>query len=418
MHPSTPTGDYSFAWRKKEPLTADGKRVMSKDYFKYLLKSDHKLYYTTESLNEVLYLHFKGFTKIENLDLFPNLRCVYLENNGFSEIEGLESSTQMRSLYLHENLIKSISGLDALEELVVLNLSDNCIEKIEGLDQNKKLETLLLKRNRIGQNGPSDYEYLRTLQSVSVLDLSNNKVDHENPEEFIKILEDMKVLAVLYLSGNPIIKKIANYRKTLVSRLPGLRFLDDRPVFPDERRYAEAFARGGLEAEREERAKVKAEEEQKQRDQHLAFEEFMRRAREEREEKERLAALERRQNGDDQSQSSREASVDPNALDTYYTSSKDDSSAQKEEESSSLNHSQSVDRQSKSSRSNNQPEETSERSKSRSSSASGDRNELSSQEIDKDSTPADQDDDKVPDLEQPPEETTKLDFAAYMSELD
>ena len=67
----------------------------------------------------------------------------------------------------------------------------------------------------------------------------------------------MPKLAVLYLQGNPVTKKIKNYRKTLIARIPTLKYLDDRPVFDEDRRYAEAFAVGGLEEERKEREKFK-----------------------------------------------------------------------------------------------------------------------------------------------------------------
>ena len=43
----------------------------------------------------------------------------------------------------------------------------------------------------------------------------------------------------------------------MIHRLPELRFLDDRPVFEDDRRKAVAFANGGLDAEREEMRKIK-----------------------------------------------------------------------------------------------------------------------------------------------------------------
>jgi Leucine-rich repeat (LRR) protein len=120
-------------------------------------------------------------------------------------IDGLDHCQQLRSLYLHENLIRKMSGLDKLHELVSLNLSDNSITKIEGLDGNQKLETLLLKRNQIGRDGPSDYEYISKLANVTVLDLSYNKIDHDDVEVFLDLLASTPKLAVLYLNGNPIV---------------------------------------------------------------------------------------------------------------------------------------------------------------------------------------------------------------------
>lgn len=48
-------------------------------------------------------------------------------------------------------------------------------------------------------------------------------------------------LRCLYLKGNPVVSAIPQYRRTLVAALPGLTYLDDRPVFPIERRCAEAW---------------------------------------------------------------------------------------------------------------------------------------------------------------------------------
>ena len=57
----------------------------------------------------------------------------------------------------------------------------------------------------------------------------------------------MPNLAVVYLQNNRFNKKIAHYRKTLISKMTNLKYIDDKPVFDDERRYAEAWAKGGLE---------------------------------------------------------------------------------------------------------------------------------------------------------------------------
>ena len=58
-----------------------------------------------------------------------------------------------------------------------LNLCDNFIERVEGLSGCKKLGTLQLKNNRIGAGGVDDVIRLLECPSISVLDLSNNRIE-------------------------------------------------------------------------------------------------------------------------------------------------------------------------------------------------------------------------------------------------
>jgi len=163
-----------------------------------------------------------------------------------------------------------MEGFDAHTNLYNLNLVDNMIETIEGLSKCTKLNTLQLKRNRIGEKkGLEDLTGLLECPSIAVLDISDNKIEDENilPE----ILEKMPNLSVLYCQGNGFCRKIPNYRKVIIAKLPGLNYLDDRPVFPEDRRFAEAFYKGGLDAEREERKKFKEEEAEKHLKNHNAF---------------------------------------------------------------------------------------------------------------------------------------------------
>jgi dynein assembly factor 1 len=127
-----------------------------------------------------------------------------------------------------------------MTNLRALNLTDNLIQKIEGLECLHSLETLQLKRNRIGKFGGLD-DALGLLQcpSLTVVDLSDNFIEDEAvlDELWVK----MPKIAVIYFQNNGAIKKIKNYRKTLISRIPTLKYLDDRPVFDEDRVAAEAF---------------------------------------------------------------------------------------------------------------------------------------------------------------------------------
>ena len=250
-------------------IEEEDQQMMSRKYLDKILCSDFKQYYRTHELNEILYLHYKSFKKIQNLDTFVNLKVLYLEGNAISKIEGLDKLVNLTSLYLHENCIEKIEGLDNLCHLANLNISDNLIKKIENLKGLTNLSNLLLKRNRIGIKGIEDLKGLLELgKEIAVIDLSDNLI--EDPKIVDEILTKFVDLRVIYLKGNDVVRKIPNYRKTLISKIDTLKYIDDKPIFEDEKRFAMAFARGGYEEEKKERAKYREEirlkEEQRIRD--------------------------------------------------------------------------------------------------------------------------------------------------------
>lgn len=63
----------------------------------------------------------------------------------------------------------------------------------------------------------------------------------------------------LYLSGNPLVREITHYRRTVVGKLRNLLYLDQRAVTEDERMLAQMWVSEGVDGMK----KVKAELEQK-----------------------------------------------------------------------------------------------------------------------------------------------------------
>lgn len=135
------------------------------------------------------------------------------------------------------------------------------------------LETLQLGNNKI--KSIEGLRHLELLANVSVLDLSGNQIDDPG---IVDILERMPKLGVLYMTGNPVVREMRSYRKSLISRLPNLKYLDDRPVFDNERRTTMAWFRGGVDAESKERRKIQEEKKASEKRNIEAFREMQKRA--------------------------------------------------------------------------------------------------------------------------------------------
>merc|ERR1719473_1242619 len=260
-----------------EDTDALGSTAMTSERLAKILDSDKRMYYRTKELNDKLYIHFQGFRKLQNLETFTGLRSLFAEANAIEKIQGLEKCTALRSLFLQQNCVKKIEGLENCPELWNLNLSENWLETVEGIEHLRHLNSVNLQKNRIGINGLRDVIGLRDT-NIATVDLSDNKV--ADPEVIPQVFARMSSLRVLYLKGNPVVKQIPHYRKTVIAMLPELKYLDDRPVFVEDRRTSEAFIAGGLEGERECRRIMKQEKEESHQRQMMQFKRMMEEAKE------------------------------------------------------------------------------------------------------------------------------------------
>ncbi|XP_032743749.1 dynein assembly factor 1, axonemal [Rattus rattus] len=279
QQPSGDNGSDGLFTHSRDDRDDRGPR-MTKQFLQKLCKQ-HKLY-VTPALNDTLYLHFKGFDRIENLEEYTGLRCLWLECNGIQRIENLQAQSELRCLFLQVNLLHKIENLEPLQKLDALNLSNNYIKTIENLSCLPVLNTLQMAHNRL--ETVADIEHLRECLQLCVLDLSHNSL---SDPEILSVLETMPCLRVLNLMGNPVTKHIPNYRRTVTVRLKHLTYLDDRPVFPKDRACAEAWARGGYAAEKEERHQWESREHKKITDSLEALAMIKRRAEERKKARER-----------------------------------------------------------------------------------------------------------------------------------
>ncbi|XP_077465716.1 uncharacterized protein LOC144082428 [Stigmatopora argus] len=246
MEKAAPTKRVSLRNEENTPFKSFLGPRMTKKFLKDHCRENRL--YSTPNLNDTLYLHFKGFSTIENLEEYTGLKCLWLESNGLQRIENLDAQINLRCLFLQQNLIHKLENLAPMQKLCSLNVSNNYINTIENISCLPQLSTLQISHNKL--EVINDIQHLSECVALTVLDMSHNLL-HE--PGIVPVLEAMPELRVLNLIGNKVVSQIPNYRKTLILRLRQLTFLDDRPVFPRDRACAEAWALGGLALERKER---------------------------------------------------------------------------------------------------------------------------------------------------------------------
>jgi dynein assembly factor 1 len=193
-------------------------------------------------------MHFSGFRHIENLEEYTELKALWLDSNGILEIGGLSHLSKLRCVFLQQNALTRISGLDGLSSLQTLNLSGNTISHIEGLSCLPALLTLNLSKNAL--SSANALRHLSECAKLANIDLSVNELDADDENTVINVLASVPSLVNLALKGNPVCRTTKHYRKTVVAALTRLTYLDERPVFAPERAAINAWAIGGLDAER------------------------------------------------------------------------------------------------------------------------------------------------------------------------
>ena len=198
--------------------------------------------FETPELNEQLYLHFRGFKRIENLDEYTSCKAIWLESNGFEKIENLEH-LPLRCLYLSKNLISKMEGLNKLSLLATLDLSNNRITNVEGLEGCKSLKTINLSRNALAT--PESLNGLLDCPSIDNIDVTNNRLEGD----VARVLAKMPKLHALSINGNPCTQS-RGFRKHTIYEISTLSYLD-RPIDEIEKLGAIAYVTEGPEKEKE-----------------------------------------------------------------------------------------------------------------------------------------------------------------------
>ncbi|XP_033106765.1 leucine-rich repeat and guanylate kinase domain-containing protein-like [Anneissia japonica] len=170
-------------------------------------------------------LSYNQIEIMENLSSHHALTKLIVDNNQISKIDGLSKCVRLNHLSLAHNNISELENMQGLP-LKYLNLSGNKLCMIKNIGNLKWLQNINLSGNQI-----SSLSGLEGHELLEVIDLEDNNIPFIND---IKFIEDLKLLRILNLMRNPI-QSMADYRLSLLFRLPQISELDRRRAEADEK---------------------------------------------------------------------------------------------------------------------------------------------------------------------------------------
>ena len=94
--------------------------------------------------------------------------------------------------------MSGVEGLDTLASLTILDLSNNRLTMIENLSCCPMLQTINFSNNALGS--PASISHLTECLSITNIDITNNRL--EAVEDFFDVLKAIPAVVTLSINGN------------------------------------------------------------------------------------------------------------------------------------------------------------------------------------------------------------------------
>ncbi|KAF7710766.1 leucine-rich repeat-containing protein 9 isoform X1 [Silurus meridionalis] len=182
----------------------------------------------------------QGLTNLTNIEQLVNLRWASFNNNQLTHIEGLQHCPLLEELSLNHNYVCTLEGVCKLQRLMRLSVNSN---QLHCLDPSVLVRLTNLHFLSVEDNCISSLQGVQQLGMLFELYVSNNKISTSQDIFNLKALSN---LIILDLNGNPLARRLDNYRAYVIFHLPSLKALDGTAVEVSECENAQDMFGGRL----------------------------------------------------------------------------------------------------------------------------------------------------------------------------